>query len=79
MNSTTQEQVTIQGVTYDVMVSTTPEQAEAAGRVNTAVHMVANRNARHLDLKRPSGRKGFFAVQFENGSYSTVADMGYVW
>lgn len=53
------EQVKIKGVTYRVVMSETPEQAEARGLQGVAIMMRKLGRTRTLGLQRPRGRKVF--------------------
>lgn len=70
------EQVTINGITYNVLDSTTVEQHLSAGRVNTARVMVSHKQARNLVLQRPNGRLAFCASQFTSGNYTNPRSLG---
>ena len=56
------EQVTIEGVTYDVKQAHTPETLDAAGLVNTARQLRAIHASRDLYLQRPRSRGVTYSV-----------------
>ena len=63
----TTEQVTVDGITYDVTQAWTPESLEAAGNIHTARHMRNNGATRQLGLIRPKSRGAqYFVVEFEH-------------
>ena len=65
MANTQTEQVTIDGIAYDVFSAHTPEQVEAEGHPGTAAQMRKVGSTRHLYLRRPKGRGVmYFVVEF---------------
>lgn len=69
------ETVRIDGITYEVHVSHTPEQADAEGWHNIARAMRERKQTRHVYLRRPKGRVLYFAVE-QNGRYSVPVSVG---
>lgn len=76
-NTTNQtETLTLDGITYNVVASNTPESLEVQNLHNAARHLREQNIARQLFLQRPKGRKIFLALQGIKGNYSTVTVMG---
>lgn len=74
--TTPTETLTLDRVTYNVVMSNTPETLEAQGLHHAARHLREQNVARQIFLQRPKGRKIFLALQGVNGNYSTVTVMG---
>lgn len=66
------ETVKIDGTTYVVESFATPESCEAEGLPNLASHMREYKQAKQLFLRRPNGKRHYFAIQGVNGAYSPV-------
>lgn len=64
------ETLTINGIRYQVIHSDTPDQTEAVGHAATADFMRRDGRSRHLIVKRPSGRKHYFAIEWPNADGS---------
>lgn len=62
----------IDGILYVIEGEHTPESCERDGLPNLAAHMREHRQARQLFLRRPKGRRMFFAVQSVNGGTSSA-------
>ena len=55
----TSQQITLDGITYDIIRVTWKRESDAGVR-------------REFALKRPRGRKVYHAVQYESGEWSSV-------
>jgi len=69
---TVHHQITIDGITYDIIRCRTPVLMEQAGYTNAAREMRTNGIAYVYDLKRPCGRKYYNAVGYTSGVFSRV-------
>lgn len=69
------ETVKIDGIEYVVEIANSPEQHEADGRANVAKHMRDNGHACQFYLRRPNGRRLFFAIQTTQGTFSPVTSL----
>lgn len=63
------ETLTINGTTYNVVKSSTPEDEESEGRPRLAIHMIRNGIRRYVYVQRPRGQRISEFVEFENGRY----------
>jgi hypothetical protein len=70
------EQVTVNGITYNVLQSHTPENHEACGRPNTARMMRENGAKRSIGAQRPRGKVQYYIVEYENGLFSSPVSLG---
>lgn len=70
--------LTINNIAYNVIRERDAEACDADGHHNTARQMREKKVARQLVLVRPSGKKMFSAVQYENGKFSAVSFLGYL-
>lgn len=70
------ETLTLDGITYNVVASNTPESLEAQNLHRVAQDLRQKGAIRQLFLQRPKGRKIFLALQGIKGNYSTVTVMG---
>lgn len=65
MANTHTEQVTIEGVVYNVHSAYTPEALEAEGKPGTAAQLRSVGGTRHLYVRKPKGRGVlYFVVEF---------------
>ena len=65
------EQLTIDGITYNVIQTKNANDVEANGHKNVARVMRENGIALDLTLQRPRGKKLYHAVQYaKSGTYS---------
>ena len=60
------EQITIDGVTYNVIKSRTADQAEAEGLPRMAASMRQRGHRRNVYLQRPRGQKIYWSIQYKN-------------
>lgn len=75
MTTETKETIQIDGITYVVEASGTPEEYEAQGLPNLAAHMRMHKLARQFCLRRLNGKQNYFAVQSINGLFSSVTSL----
>ena len=60
----TTPQLTINGITYDVLAVDTLEQIEARGLTNLAAMFKAEGRTRQLTLRRPNGKRTFLGIEW---------------
>jgi hypothetical protein len=65
-------QITANGITYNIVCRRNADDMEACGFKNTARTMRENGIAYDLILQRPRGKKFYAIVQYTNGSCSAV-------
>jgi hypothetical protein len=65
------ETILIDNILYLVESAKTPENCKDS-LPNLAAHMVEHKQARQLYLRRPNGKRHYFAIQGLNGAYSSV-------
>ncbi len=65
-------QITVKGITYNIVRKKSAEDMEATGHKNTARAMRENGIAYDLVLQRPQGKKFYATVQDTSGFYGTV-------
>jgi hypothetical protein len=63
------EKIEINGLTFNVMQSFTPEQVAARGRENTARVMKENKIKREIVATRGNGTKLYMINEFESGNF----------
>jgi hypothetical protein len=73
---TTTPQISIDGITYDVVREETVKSLEESGLLNLACHLKEHNQYSHLYLRRPKGKVMFFAVKGENGNCSSTTKIG---
>lgn len=61
------EQITINGITYNIVMKKTPESLDAEGKVNLAAHMREYNHVAQLYLQRPRGRATYLSIQHKSG------------
>ena len=69
---TTHHQITIDGITYNIISCRTPALMADAGYINVAHEMRTNGVAYVYDLQRPRGQKFYSAVCYNTGVFSNV-------
>jgi hypothetical protein len=59
--------ITYEGITYEVLNRTTPENAETQGWPTLAKNMLRTGQVAQLTLKRINGKKLYGAIQYKSG------------
>jgi uncharacterized membrane protein len=72
----TPETITVRGITYEVVVATTPDEFDAQGLRNLARHMRGKGATRDLALRRPAGNTMYSASEFVGGGFSIPFKIG---